>query len=193
MRTIVAFFCILLVCVFSKIQAQNESSGSSFNEPKHLQDEEHPGWLFGGLGLRSIVPKPYDLSVVFGCARYNKHLVTTIRYVSQNEFALFSNPSEKVWDLGLLFGPALKTKHLLFSISFGISLMGCTRRGEIISSGADWSFSPSEYEKLTYKNVGLPLEAQFFLTPFKHFGFGIYPYADFNKLESFSGLVIRVH
>jgi hypothetical protein len=86
---------------------------------------------------------------------------------------------DKAWDAGALYGVSSKSNTAFASVSAGIGLAGGRRGG---GKG--------------FTTVGIPLETQLFLTPFrrarKHpldLGFGLYGLGDINPKKSFWGML----
>jgi len=137
-------------------------------------------WVNGGLGASSFGVSP-GVSVSY---QSRKSLVS-VRYVYNEEFQILGpSPSETVWDVGVLYGRSAKVSYGLASISGGIGVVGGVRRGKYLGSSGWFS---SNYEKLTFLTVGIPVESQLFWTPLSFFGIGIYGFANLNTEKSFIG------
>jgi hypothetical protein len=142
-------------------------------------------WFNTGLGICNV--NSYgDYLVSFGI-NYSEHIkrgLISYRFIRNEEFILFGpRPSESVWDLGVLYGRFAKTSDGFASVSAGVSYVGGVRRGKFLSSSG-WI---SNYEKLTFRTIGIPLEGQLFWTPTSFVGIGIYGFANMNLEKSFFG------
>jgi len=113
-----------------------------------------------------------------------------IRYSCQTEMNILGpNPQEKVWDIGVMLGASRKSLLTRMSLSTGLALVGGVRRGEFLSSNGWFS---SEYERLTFFTVGIPVESHFVWALSKKFGLGLILYANLNLEESFVGMAISL-
>jgi hypothetical protein len=152
----------------------------------YLSAQENNAWgINAGLGFGSSGAS-YGLN---WSSRTERRLIS-LRYVRNEEFDLFGglSPAESVWDLGVLYGPCARGGIGYASISAGLSLAGGVRRGQFLSSSGGM-FGTDQYEKLNFLTLGIPLEAQAFLTG-SNIGIGIYAFANLNRKRSFAGALL---
>jgi hypothetical protein len=116
--------------------------------------------------------------------------ILSVRYIRNEENVLsHTSPMEVVWDIAALYGRCFKGTDGFASISGGFSLIGGVERGEFLYSRG--AFFPSRvHRKLTFTNVGIPLEAQCFWTPLSFLGIGLYGFANLNYETSFGGILL---
>lgn len=107
----------------------------------------------------------------------------SIRFVGNKEFSFFVSPLESIWDIGVLYGAITRSRYVFASISGGVAFVGGVQRTDILTS-LDFQ---SEYESSSITSVGIPLESQFFWTPSRYFGIGVYAFANVNLEKSFYG------
>jgi len=153
----------------------------------NYKSENEFGWVNLGLGGSS-----YGISFgINGSYQIKKNLIS-LRYINNVEFVLLCSTPNKIRDLGLLYGLSAKKSKGFASISIGISHVENIRRGKLIScsSSGGW-FSTCTYEELNYTTLGIPIEAQLFLTG-KYVGIGIYGFANLNPESSFFGALLCI-
>lgn len=139
----------------------------------------------GGLGGDDEGP-----SIGLSFSSQDEKNIFTVRSIICSEFKILGpSPSEGVWDFGVLYGRTIKDTYSFASLSGGISYVNVVRRGGFISSNG---WFDSKYEKLVSNTVGIPIEGQFFFTPFPFLGIGIYGFANINPEKSFYGCLISV-
>lgn len=145
--------------------------------------EKHHYWINIGFGGSS---HGISSGAIFSY-RIKGNLIS-FRFIYNEELNILGpSPSESVWEFGLLYGINTKASYGLASISGGISMVGGVRRGKYLSSEGWFS---SNYEKLTFMSIGIPIEGQLFWTPFSFLGVGIYAFANLNTEGSFAGALI---
>ncbi len=139
-------------------------------------------WINGGIGLGSAGGSA-GVNVFYQTGMH----VVSIRFVYNEEMRIMGpDPPESVRDLGALYGLILKkTQTDLASISAGVSFVGVILRGR-------YFYSSAEYEKLTYRTVGLALDGQFFWTPLPYFGLGVDIPANLNRDRSYVAMLFSL-
>ena len=87
---------------------------------------------------------------------------------------------DDLWDVGLLYGRGVRGARSSASLSAGVALVG----------GGSGAF----YLGPRFRTVGLPLEAQWYWTPFTHseVGLGLTAFGNLNAERSFGGLLCCV-
>ncbi|HXF48696.1 MAG TPA: hypothetical protein VNL73_04645 [Verrucomicrobiae bacterium] len=144
----------------------------------HAQDLGTPRklwWLNIGAGFSSGV-EPGLPGIGLGLSYKHNPGLFSLRtaYFEEFQICLFGgcgNP-DRAWDAGALYGVITKSRTTFASASAGIGLAGGRRGGE-----------------KSFTTVGIPLETQLFVTPFRHanVGFGLYGLGDINPKKSFWG------
>ena len=114
--------------------------------------------------------------------------IVTARALLTEEFCLFGcgNRPDRTGELGVMFGIATQSRFALFSVAAGGAVVGVRRT---VATGRDAPPYTRETGGLT---VGVPLEAQLFLRPFRFLGIGVAGVANANTERSFSGLLVGV-
>jgi len=157
------------------------------------------GWLNLGLGASSF--SSFGSSLGINVSYQIRANLISFRYVYNAKFkgeifTAYVPRSEKIRDFGVLYGLSTKSKVGFASISGGISIVSGVRRGEYLykscnSSGGWFCFGPGYYEKLRFTTVGIPIEAQVFITG-ENAGIGIYVFANINPESSFFGALLSL-
>ncbi|TAL32852.1 MAG: hypothetical protein EPN93_15385 [Spirochaetes bacterium] len=117
---------------------------------------------------------------------YNKSypFFHTIRQASLMSLDLFDNMPESVNDFGYLIGIIAKGRFAYLSASGGLSYVSGRYRGEIIEE----NMFGTDYKEKKFKTVGVPLQAELFLTPFTWLGIGCIAFYNINYIRPFMGI-----
>ncbi|GAB3915931.1 hypothetical protein [Larkinella terrae] len=113
----------------------------------------------------------------------NTGSVVSLRYVLNAEWMYHDFPGIRYEELAALYGIRLNN----FLLSAGVSKNHGVDRGKFVRSSDPGSLLDGDYyEKITYKDVGLPLEAQF-IFPFQGFSFRLAAFGNINDGHSYGG------
>lgn len=156
------------------------------NSISYAQDTSNY-WVNAGLGLGAFDSRLAGSTGISLLSYQTGIRIVSIRNNIEVSIVLFGHspsPEESVWDIGILYGIIAKGSYGSASISGGVSLVGGIRRGKPLPG------SSYRYEELSFKTVGIPIEAQLFFTPFSFLGVGFYGFANLNLEKSFWGALL---
>lgn len=100
---------------------------------------------------------------------------------------------EGLTEIGVLYGLMHKSKYFLASAATGLAYVGANyETHQHKNDGDDFFDDGTEFnqEKHTVSTIGLPLEAQVFLTPASFFGIGLIGTANVNSQVPFAGVML---
>lgn len=117
----------------------------------------------------------------------SEHQLLTARYMQTNELLGKSG----VKDAGLLYGLIAKTDYAYASISAGLGWFQYDRWHSNLLETTWWNGEHSHRIK-TYTTVGIPAEAQLFITPLGIFGMGVIIFADLNNRKPILGAALAL-
>jgi hypothetical protein len=111
-----------------------------------------------------------------------------------NEFDIFGSrePAEYVRDYGVLFGKRYSGPVGFLSASAGLALVSGMRRGEYEGSDGGWLFGTSYYEEKPFVTIGVPVDVQLTLAPFKVVGLALDFFGNLNPKRSFAGATLSL-
>ena len=138
----------------------------------------------------------YDLSFFY----QNTHDLLGVKYLRNHEivaeFTLdapeevrFSRPIESIWELDLVAGKTVTDRGFTASITAGVSVIGGTVRGKLLSAPT-YSSTYYEYEHLNQTTLGIPVEARLAFTPEKHFDLGVSGFLNLNSKKTLKGFLL---
>ena len=146
--------------------------------PATSNGRESRFWIGSGLGfgVLPIVQGPYlaftgNLNATF---LFGRNLVSTR---TAGSIDLVGN---SFYDVGLLYGRVLSQGAFFASVGAGVAYVEGTRSE---------FFSDSEE---LFATIGLPLEVQLFVRPFRFIGVGIYGFANVNREQNFTGATLSL-
>ena len=179
MKTIIFIITLMLFTNFSRAQYARHGN------LKHTSDERI--WVNLGAGGSS-----FGISTgLSGSAQFG-HSIVSIRLLRnvEEDFSLFSSSSvkEKISDVGIMYGVCTRGDKAKASIAIGLSAVSYTVRGPLTSYSSSW-FGPSNHEEIRGNTIGIPIEAQLFLTG-KMAGFGICAFANINPQTNYFGALL---
>jgi hypothetical protein len=141
-----------------------------------------PYWVnFGVAGTAEEL----GLGVSFTRARDADQIVT-VRALVTEEFCLLgcgSRPDHTV-EVGALYGIAMQSRFAVLSVAAGGAVLALRRTVPVASST---TYATREVGGLT---VGIPVEGQLFLRPFRFLGVGLAGVANLNPKHSFAGALV---
>jgi hypothetical protein len=173
---------IILICLiaidFEVLLAQSESD----NNPKHFFR------LIVGVGSTNNIfkEKKYGLTGGIVASFQRNRNLFTLRYLGMVEPIFFHDigPSENMTEYSMLYGmDLLDGEYGYCAISSGISVIKGIKRGKWLGVPGEESY---EYEKLTFRNIGFPIDIHLFFTA-PILGFGIYLFSNINSKQNFYG------
>lgn len=134
------------------------------------QDTQRYLWVNGGLvaGRTGI-----GVSVAGGIP-FGNRAFSGARYVKMAKIL----SSENVWDAGPLVGLSGQGRYGHFSLGTGLVVVGGDRPA-------------IENDKLP--TLGVPVDVQLFLTPFRSLGIGLHGYANVNPGQNLLGVAVELH
>ena len=138
-------------------------------------------WVGGGVGLGAVPgaenadPDESRAGSLYASFQRGPHLVSA-RAATAGE--LFG---DSFYDYGLLYGRVVAQSPLFVSLGAGLGYVDGTRSEGLFDD-------PEEVEA----TVGIPVEAQLYLRPFRFVGVGLYGFANFNQEEIFFGLTVSL-
>jgi len=95
-------------------------------------------------------------------------------------------PTEYIIEIGPLYGRSIiKTKDYFCSISFGVSIIKGVKRGNFLRNKG---YEINYYEKLTFCEIGIPLEMQLFMIS-PYLGIGLDIFGNLNRERSYGGFL----
>ena len=154
-----------------------------------LSQEQSPTWLNTGLGGSS-----YGMALTAGHAFQAGHGLISSRYIFCGELPTLGvdYPAESAHELGILYGRYARVSAVFVSISAGIGVARMVKRGKFLYDNGNLLFPDRTYEELHYLTIGIPLEAQLFLSFSPSFGMGIYAFGNINPKNSFGGMLVSM-
>ncbi len=137
-------------------------------------------WIGSGLGLAAI-SNYADEQGIFGLFagnlnatyQFGRHLVSARGALATVLLVTFS-------DVGLLYGRVLSEGSFFASVGAGVAYV----------EGLDVGLFGDNDE--LFATIGLPLEVQLFVRPFRFIGVGIYGFANINPEQNFTGATFSV-
>lgn len=171
----------------------------------HLYADDLTGWLsFGpGIGVGSSLGPSFGGRLSF---QYGKHLVS-IRSVGaffdlgrrgKQEYSSWypvqletTNDLAWVTEIGLLYGSLVKKddKSSVY-LSAGVGLVRGVRPGRYLYSKELFWEDEDVYEKVSFKTLGFPIEAQIFRNLSTNLGYGVGAFVCLNARLPFGGALL---
>jgi hypothetical protein len=125
-----------------------------------------------------------------GISYQTNNRLISVRVISNSKYGESigggNTTPESILDVGALYGLISKRPFGYVSISAGLGLVSGKIHGEYLGN-INWINTYEEKKVLTF---GIPLEAQFFLTPFRRVGVGVSAFADLNPKRTFGGMML---
>jgi hypothetical protein len=175
---------IIIILVFQTITLGNQPLVAQDTISTKIKDENF--WLYAGKGSTSISS---DLSLgSIGVTYQNTKSIFSIRCTGNLGTDWETSPQVSFLDLGALYGRIKKGHWVNVSFSTGVSYVKGVYRGEYLG-GAGHTLS---YKGVPYSTFGVPLECQFYITPFFFLGIGVNVFANLNPDKSYTGFLICV-
>lgn len=119
----------------------------------------------------------------------NNNLIS-VRLISNSKYGESvgggNTTPESILEIGALYGLISKRPFGYVSLSGGLGLVSGKIHGEYLGN-INWI---NTYEQRKVLTFGIPLEAQFFLTPFRKVGVGVSTFADINPKRTFGGIML---
>ena len=172
MKTIVSLiFCFLTI---GRINAQVSDKANSSNATNTLKTDKGTTWMNTGFGTSSI-----GISYFGEIAHQRDHFLTSFRISGNNELLWGDN----IWDAGALFGVAADPGRWHFSVAAGPGLVGGKHQDLCI-------FCSENKTTAIPVTIAMPVELQMNFNATKHFGIGLYGFADVNYYRNFYGLAL---
>jgi len=150
---------------------------------ENYESEDAFYWINLGIGGSS-----YGFSAGGNASFQIKNTVGSFRIICNEELSFFKTPN-KLWDIGFMYGLISKKERSLASISAGIGIISSSERGRELSCDGNGWFSSCEYQMSNNITIGIPIEAQLFLTG-KYIGIGISGFANINSESSYAGALL---
>jgi len=157
----------------------NNAFSMSKEESKNRNYWLNVGYGIGGIGLTS------DLSLSLTKENY---FLNFTWLNSKNSLDVFRSPMETADDVSLQLGYVFRNKISKILLSSGVSQVTGVKKGNLISQ----VFFHSDYEKISYKTIGIPtsLIVLFPLSP--SFSLGIRLYANINREKPYSCYLLGI-
>jgi hypothetical protein len=122
----------------------------------------------------------------------HKSTVFRLRYLGSEEFQIFGpSPSETVNDVGILFGKTYTKKYIQLVASGGMGFITGIKRGNYLYSEGGL-FGTGYYQRERVYGMGIPVELEFQVRPFRYAGLGMGVFGDLNTYRSLYGVQFKL-
>ncbi len=178
-------FTILFLLFYSPFICAGDKNTTAQDQTGEAEKKASPLYrLQAGLGGSS-----FGVSGGLCFSYQDGHDVFSARIVRSGEsiLVLFDPvPEETIWDIGVLYGRAMRSRIFLASISAGVGFIGGVKRGPIKDIARD------EYERLSRRSIGFPVEVQLALIPLPFLGFGVSAIGNLTFEQSFASILFCI-